>query len=197
MEKVAILYFSKTGYAKRYAEMLAKATQGELFDTKKMHNLNAVQNFDVIVFVASVMGGRLNGYHLIDHNIFDIEKKRKIFVAVGLTPPLEPVLAQLTQTNTPFGFEGQIKFFQLRGGMDASKLSLMDKMLMRNIRKRLEQQSSKNVVEEEMYQAIINGADYVDEKNIAPVVEEILHPTPIVKPLAPKEAESYEPEHSA
>ncbi|MDD4066183.1 MAG: hypothetical protein PHY11_04295, partial [Bacilli bacterium] len=75
--------------------------------------------------------------------------------------------------------------------MRYSELRGVDKLLMKNILKNLSKKEERSPVEEEMYQAIINGADYVNEENLEPIVQEILHPTPFeeVKVEEPKIAE--------
>lgn len=178
--KIAVLYSSKTGYARRYAEMIASQVNGELFDLTRMRNLDKVVNYETIVYVASIIAGRMRSFNIVDKNIYDIEFNRKIFVGVGLTPPDELARAAFKKTNAPFGFENKIKFFLLRGGMDFNKLKGFDKILMKSIVKRLRENAARNEVEEEMYRLIVDGADFVKEENVAPIVEEILHPTPFV-----------------
>lgn len=189
--KIAIIYSSRTGFSKQYAEMLQQKVGGELFDLSKMRKLNQVMGADVLVYIASIMGGRMREFKFIDKNIYDLERPRKIFVGVGLTPPEEQVYLGFKQTNCPFGFENKIKFFLLRGGMRYSELRGVDKLLMKNILKNLSKKEERSPVEEEMYQAIINGADYVNEESLEPIVQEILHPTPFeeVKVEEPKIAE--------
>ncbi len=178
-KKIAILYFSNSGFSLRYAEMIANKVNGDLFDAKKMKNLNKVLDYDTIVYVGSLMAGKINGFHMVDKNIYDIEDKHIVAVAVGLTPQMEEVREQIAKGNCPFDFEDKIHFFQLRGGMAMEKLGFGNKLLLKSIIKRLEQQAIRNEAEEEMYQAILHGADYVSEDQIIPVVNEILHPTKI------------------
>ncbi len=190
MDTIAIIYFTKTGFTKRYADMVAAQTGATLFDARKLKNLEPVMPFKTIVFMGSISAGRLNGFKVVDKNIYDIEHKRIIIVAVGLTPSLELTRDQIAKNNVPFGFEDKIKVFQIRGGFNMNKLGFWDRTLMNSIRKRLENEK-RNDVAEEMYQAIVNGADYVCDEFIAPVIEEILHPTPMPlkeeEPLVTKE----------
>lgn len=190
MDTIAIIYFTKTGFTKRYADMVAAQTGATLFDARKLKNLEPVMPFKTIVFMGSISAGRLNGFKVVDKNIYDIEHKRIIIVAVGLTPSLELTRDQIAKNNVPFGFEDKIKVFQIRGGFNMNKLGFWDSTLMNSIRKRLENEK-RNDVAEEMYQAIVNGADYVCDEFIAPVIEEILHPTPMPlkeeEPLVTKE----------
>lgn len=180
MASVAIIYYSNTGFSEKYANMIAKRVNGDLFLAKKLKDLRPVLKYDTIVYVGSVTAGRLNGFKVVDKNIYDIEDKHILLVAVGLTPQLEPVRQEYARNNIPFGFEDKIHFYQLRGGMAYDKYHFANKVLLNGIVKRLEKQPTRSAVEEEMLQAIKNGADYVSEEQIEPIVQEILHPTPIV-----------------
>ncbi|MDD4584755.1 MAG: flavodoxin domain-containing protein [Kiritimatiellia bacterium] len=173
MKKYAIVYCSKTGFTKRYVDMLKEEIDCDVFEAKKLKNLNPLLKYDLIIYAGSVMANRINGFKIIDKNIYDIEDKKIIIVAVGLTPPLDQVLEQLKSSNIPFGFEDKIKIFQLRGGLDVSKLKFFPKMLMNSIKKRLINQQNRNEAEEEMLEAILKGADYVDKSSIVPIIEEI------------------------
>ena len=75
--KNLVLYQSKTGNTKKYAEDIAKAINADIYPLKRFR-IKKVRNYDNIIFGGWVMGGNIQGlYHVRFYQFrgsFDINK---------------------------------------------------------------------------------------------------------------------------
>lgn len=157
---MVIVYESKTGFTQKYADMLAKETGLKAFSTTQ---LNEVQDGTDIVFLGWVSAGKIKGIKKV-LNRFNV----KAVCASGLAKKPEPNIEALIKTNA---CEGK-QFYYLRGGCKPlKKIEGFDKLLLSAFLKMLKGKKDKAPELIETINDMENGADYVDFKNLAPVVE--------------------------
>ena len=58
--KILVAYKSKTEFTKRYAEIIAKETDGSLMDFKEV-TVEKMSEFDVVVYGGGIYAGMVNG----------------------------------------------------------------------------------------------------------------------------------------
>lgn len=112
----AIVYESKTGHTKEYAEMLGKKLKLPQYPTNQAKN-NLVNN-DEIIYMGWVEAGVIQGYKKTKLNY-----KIKCVIAVGFMPP--------SATNLDRIKVGSIvseDLFYLRGGLDLEKIKGFQKI---------------------------------------------------------------------
>jgi len=155
---MVIVYESKTGFTKKYADMLAEKTKLRSFHVKE---LSKVSKDEEIIFLGWMKVGRLQG----------LEKVRKynVIVVCGsgtartAEPSTESVIARNKIEGTPF--------FYLRGGcLPLNKLKGLDKFLMSMFVKMLKSRKDKDEELEEAIVNIENGFDGVKEENLKPLL---------------------------
>ena len=110
--KTIVIYNSKTGFTKQYANWIAEALSCPCEPLKSV-SAAELQGFDKIIFGGWIMGNMIMG----------LDKLRGMAVpaavfAVGSTPPYEEVIAQINEQNkmggTPlFYMEGGFRFEEL------------------------------------------------------------------------------------
>jgi flavodoxin len=73
MSKVLIMYFSKYGSTKKYAEWIASELNGDVYDIKYVKQ-NILKNYDTIILGTALYAGQLKGLDIIINNYEKIKK---------------------------------------------------------------------------------------------------------------------------
>lgn len=156
---MVIVYESKTGFTKRYAEMLAEKTRMKVFWVKEISKVNQDEE---IIFLGWMKAGKIQGLDkLRKHNV-------KVVCASGTGRTAEPNVETVIARNK---IEG-IPFFYLRGGcFPLKKIKGMDKIMLSMFLKMLKSRKDKDEKLEEAISIIENGFDGVKEENLTPVLE--------------------------
>lgn len=156
---MVIVYESKTGFTKRYADMLASKTKLKVFSVNEFLKTNQRED---IIFLGWMKAGKIQG----------LNKVRKYAIKVvcgsGTGPTAEPTTEEVIARNK---IEG-IPFFYLRGGcFPLKELKGMDKIMLSVFLKMLKKRKEKEESVEEAISHIENGFDGVKEENLRPVLE--------------------------
>lgn len=156
---MVIIYQSKTGFTKKYADMLAAKTNLKAYPVKELSKVNKDEE---IIFLGWMKVGKVQGLNKL--------RKYKIIAVCGSGTgrDAEPSAKAVIARNK---IEG-IQFFYLRGGCFPLKdLVGMDKFLMSMFVKMLKSSKDKNEKTEESVSIIENGFDGVKEENLNPVID--------------------------
>jgi hypothetical protein len=154
-----IVYESKTGFTRRYAEMLAKKTGLKAYRTKE---ITKAANGEEIIFLGWMRAGKIVG--------LDKLKAHKVIAvcASGTARKAEPDNETVIERNKIKG----IPFFYLRGGcLPLKELKGLDRILMTMFLKMLKSRKDKDEELEESIAHIENGFDGVREENLEPVLQ--------------------------
>ncbi len=156
---MVIVYESKTGFTKKYAQMLAAKTNLKVFSVKEISKVSISEE---IVFLGWMKVGKIQG--------LDKVRKYKIKAVCGsgtgrtAEPDRETVIARNKIESLPF--------FYLRGGCYPLKsLKMMDKIMMSMFVKMLKGRKDKDEKTEEAIAIIENGFDGVKEENLDPLLQ--------------------------
>lgn len=154
-----ILYESKTGFTKKYADMLAEKTGLKVFTVKELSKVNSDEE---IIFLGWMKAGKIQGLDkLRKHNV-------KAVCTTGMGQTAEPSTEEVIARNK---IEG-IPFFYLLGGcLPLKELKGMDKIMMSMFIKMLKSRKDKDEKLIESISMIENGIDGVKEENLKPVME--------------------------
>lgn len=156
---MVIVYESKTGFTKKYADMLAAKTGLKAFRVK---DISKVSPDEEIIFLGWMKVGKIQG----------LDKIRKYNIAAvcgsgtGRTaePDVETILARNNIKNIPF--------FYLRGGcLPLKEIKGMDRILLSMFVRMLKRRKDKDERTEESISIIKNGFDGVKEENLQPLLE--------------------------
>lgn len=148
---VAIVYSSKTGTCKKYAESLSKSTGISV--------VNAVREDEEIVFI-----GWMKGKKIVGLDEFKPEQIRVLCV-VGMAPvcDLEPI-RKFYSIDAPA--------FYLRGAINRKQLSFSDKFILGVVCMFMHLKKM-NDADRELCRVVKNGGSYYDEHYLKPVIEEL------------------------
>ena len=156
---MVIVYESKTGFTKRYADMLSAKSKLNVFAVKEFCKINQDEE---IIFLGWMKVGKIQG----------LNKMRKYNVIAvcgsGTGRFAEPDTETVIKKNK---IEG-IPFFYLRGGcFPLKELKGLDKIMLSMFIKMLKKRKCKDEKQEEAISIVENGFDGVKEENLDPVLE--------------------------
>lgn len=154
---MVIVFESKTGFTKKYAEMLAAKTGLKVFHVKELSKAHQKKE---ILFLGWMKAGKIQGLNRARK--YDVKAVCGSGTARTAEPDSKTIIARNKIENVPF--------FYMRGGcFPLGELKGSNKVLMSIFVKILK--SSKDGNKEEAISNIINGFDGVREENLQPVLE--------------------------
>lgn len=170
MEKILVLYKSKYGYTKAYAEMIAKELHCDIQEATNI-SVDSLKRYDTIIYGGGLYALGINGINLIKRNFNDLQAKNIVIWATGSNPgrPLE--MQQVWEHNFPDYMLKKIHTFYLRGGFDYQKLSGTHKLMMSALKLKLKNTKNRSEDDEGLLKAYDTPEYHCDKKNIAELIE--------------------------
>lgn len=175
--KTLVIYSSKTGFVRKYAEWIAEELRADLFPADRTHK-SIFRSYDTIIYGGGLYAGGINGIGLIKKSLSELEGKKVIVYASGASPWSEKVLNEVRDKNFTAEEQKKIKFFYLRGGFDLTKLGFFDKFLMKLLKMKIMSKKKKGIPldgdEVGMLNAMENPVDFTKKENIKELVDHAL-----------------------
>lgn len=132
MTEKIILWGSKYGTAKRYAQELSRRTGIPAFD---FHDRPDVSDCGTVIYFGALYAGGVEGLSKVLRHTPDDGRRRWIIATVGLSDPAEPKTIRDIQSalrrQIPAGVYGHAAFYHLRGGIDYAKLTPAHRVMMK------------------------------------------------------------------
>jgi len=129
--KAVVIYRSRTGFTKRYAEMIASETGCALEDFQKA-SAEKISQYQTVIFGSRLHAGQIDGWKKAKAMIQKSGIKRVILFAVGGMPDsAEEVIAEMWKNNLSAEEMEQIPHFYLPGGLCYEKMGILDKTMMK------------------------------------------------------------------
>lgn len=170
--KAIVIYKSKTGFAKKYAEWIAEELSADIFDVSKV-NINMIESYDVVIYGGSLYAVGINGIQWITKNLDKLENKKVVVFATGASPARQEVIEEIKNKNFTSEQQKKMQFFYFRGGFDYSKLKPFDKMLMTILKWRLKTKKELTPDEKGMLAIYNKPTDFTSKKNIEEMIRYI------------------------
>lgn len=173
MSRGIILYQSKYGSTKKYADWLVEETGYDCVETKNAKAAN-LQNYDVIILGGGVYASGIAGLQFIKKNIGRLADKKIAVFAVGASPYDEKAIMQIREMH--FKDElSNISLFYCRGAWDEEKMKFADRTLCKMLQKAVAKQ---NPEEYEPWQkalmcAVGQKCDWTDKSYLEPLLKHI------------------------
>ena len=130
MKKVAIVYTSKFGHTKQYADWLAAHLGKDDADVINVAGFNPTQilAYKLVIYASCVYGDKMPIMDFIKKNIAGVSPAKTMFMAVGwYTNDSEEAVQKLMEENYPDQFKGKVPLFVVNSGIDKKKISVGDK----------------------------------------------------------------------
>lgn len=170
MSKIVVLYQSKYGSTRKYAQWLAGELACDLIETKKAR-LEQVQNYDVVILGGGVYASGILGFSFLKKNFSKLKEKKLAVFAVGASPYDEKMLDVFRAHN----FKGElarIPLFYCRGAWNEEKMTWLDRKLCGMLKRMV---AKKDPATYEPWEAALMEAsgncDWTDQEALKPIIE--------------------------
>ena len=166
-----ILYQSKYGATKRYAEWLSEETGFQCIETKKA-DINEIIAYDSIILGGGIYASGIAGLSFLKKNINKLTDKKIIVFCCGASPYEENTFLQIKERNMK-DILSDIPIFYCRGAWDMDTMSFKDRILCNLLRKAVAKKdpSDYEIWEKALMAAGDNSCDWTDKKYIEPIIE--------------------------
>ena len=171
--KAIVVYKSKTGFTKKYAEWIQEATK---FDILNYDNTSTVSlsTYDLVIFGSRIHAGRIDGLKKIKTLLLDNENAQLVVFATGGTPiEAEDVINSIWKTSFTEEELHAIPHFYMPAGLNYENMNIGDKLIMKALAKMLGNKNDKNSVESGCEQAIGHSYNISSRNYISPLLEYI------------------------
>jgi len=167
MNKAVVVYKSKYGKTKRYAEWIAQALNVPIFENADIIP-SQLNDYDVVIYGGGLYAGRINGIKLVTKN----PCKLLVLFTVGVADPSDSDYTGILEKALSSRQLSTTKVFHFRGGIDYSKLSLTHRAMMVMMKKKIEK---KPLAERESDDAAVletygKNIDFSDKATIEPLI---------------------------
>ena len=171
--KGIILYASKYGATKRYAEWLAEKTGFDCVETKKA-KIEDVKRYDTILLGGGIYASGIAGLSFLKKNITQLREKKVIVFCDGASPYEERAFQQIVAHNLKDSLAG-LPCFYCRGAWDPDAMSLADRTLCRMLQKAVAKKKPEDceIWEKALLEAGDQKHDWTDRSYLAPILEAI------------------------
>ena len=176
MVKSLIVYFSKYGTTKEYAEWIAQELNGDIYSINNFKE-NTLNNYDTIIIGSGLYAGKVKGIDLLIKNYESLKNKKLVIFTCGLADysKIENINSIYNRLKKEFSEKiiERIKIFYLRGGINYKKLSLKHKIMMWMKKKQIIKEGIENSNEEvkEFIETYGKVVDFMDKNNIKELID--------------------------
>lgn len=170
MRKGIILYQSKYGATKRYADWLTELTGFDLIETKKA-KASDLGKYDVIILGGGVYASGILGFSFLKKNVKLFSGKKIAVFAVGASPYDEKAIEQIRQLHFKDTLES-VPLFYCRGAWDEEKMKFGDRTLCKMLQKAVAKQDPETFEPWQMalMSAVGQKCDWTNKKYLEPLI---------------------------
>lgn len=166
---ILLIYKSKTGFTKRYAEWISQEIDCKVVDISNIENID-FKYYDLIVYGSRIYAGKVDGLDKIRK--LDLKNKLIIF-ATGATPKETTEIQNMWKNNLSETEQKNIKHFYIPAGLNYEKMEILDKIMMKIACFVLSNKKDKSKEEIGMQNSIRKSYDISNKSRIIPIVNYI------------------------
>ena len=167
MVNIAVVYKSRYGTTKQYAEWIAKALDATLLEASAVKP-SQLASFDIVIYGGGLYAGGIDGVGLVTKN----PCKALVVFTVGLANPNITDYSDILDKNFTQELHSKVKVFHLRGGIDYKKLGFVHKGMMSIMRKSILKKDEQEITAEdhEFLETYDSKVNYIDKNSIEPIL---------------------------
>ena len=171
--KGIILYRSKYGATKRYADWLAEETGFDCIETGNA-KIEEVMKYDTVVLCGGIYASGIAGLKFLRKHVGQLRGKKVIVFCDGASPYEESAFQELYAYNMKGGLAGRPCFYG-RGGWDPERQGFVDRNLCAMLRRAVAKKKPEDMQawEKALAEAGNEKHDWTDRAYLAPVLEAI------------------------
>lgn len=171
-KKTVVIYRSKSGFTKNYAQWIAEELQCDLLQGENV-KASDLSPYDTIIYGGGMYAIGINGIKLITKNFDNLQNKKLIVFSVGASPVRSETTEEIKNANIPAEQQESIQFFYLRGGFDYSRLTRLNKILMTLMKMKLKRVKNPDADTKGMLASYTHPLDFTNKKYIEPIVKSV------------------------
>lgn len=177
MKRAIIIYGSRYGSAKRYAERLSQLTGIESLSFKEV---KGIEEYDRIIFIGALYAGSVLGLKGLALKMVDGQEL--LIATVGMADPTDPEnirnIRNWIKIRIPEKLYSENRIFHLRGAIDYKHLGLKHKVMMSMLYNKLSKMPEEELnAETKAMLATYGGVvDFVDFETLKELSEQTLSP---------------------
>lgn len=176
MNKKVVVYQSKYGSTKKYAEWISKELSCDLYERNAIKADDLI-GYDTIIYGGGLYAGGVSGINLIVKSFDRLKDKNLLLFTCGLADPndadnISHIRKSLMKVLSP-EMQKKIVVYHLRGGIDYSKLGIIHKSMMTMLHKMIAKKDDSTLKEEDRQILDTYGqiVDFTDKTTIEPILE--------------------------
>ena len=171
MIKGIIIYQSKYGATRKYAEWIQAMTNFHCMETSKAQ-VGEVAQYETILLCGGVYASGIAGLSFLKKNIDKLKKNKLAILCVGASPYDESAFAEIKAHNLT-GDLRDIPLFYGRGAWNESKMKFMDRTLCKMLQKSIAKKDPRTY--EPWMKALMCAAgqncEWTDKKYLIPLMD--------------------------
>lgn len=175
MNRIVVVYQSRYGTTKWYAQRIAQLLGADLRERKKTR-VKDLSDYDVIIYGGGLYANGVSGMELIAKHFDKLSGKQLILFTVGISDPhseanVAHIREGITKRLSAQAAE-QIRLFHFRGGLDYGGLSFVHRAMMGMLKKMLEKKPQEGLTEEdrELLATFGQKVDFTDEASVTELI---------------------------
>lgn len=169
--KTIVIYKSKTGFSKKYAQWIAEELKCDISSYERV-SVAVIGEYDCIIYGGGIYAGKIGGLKKIKDFLVDKPKLKLIAYATGATPlAAEEVINTVWKGNFTEEELRTIPHFYMQSGLNYEKMGFFDRILMKAFSKMLSKKEDKTSEEAGTQLAITGSHDISSKKYIEPLIQ--------------------------
>lgn len=171
MKAGVVLYQSKYGAAKRYAQWLAETLDFDCMDMKQA-DTRAAAAYDTIILGSGVYASGTAATAFLRKHFADLRGKKIAVFCVGAAPFDEGAFRRLVEQQVKDDLKA-VPYFYCRGMLDTGRMAFADRLLCTMLQKAAAKKApaARNVLETALMDAADQPCDWTDKAYLQPIID--------------------------
>lgn len=167
-KEMLVIYYSKSGFTKKYAQWLADAFSCEMKEYNEVRPADLLP-YQLIVYCASNDRYHIRRIETITANDQILADKDVIVLVTGMTPENAISMDNFKNLNFTKDQQERIPLFYARGGLDYNNLLIKDQYTLSLMRQVFKKEHRKDSTAQALMSAMEHAQDYTDREKLKPV----------------------------
>lgn len=169
--RTIVLYESKVGSTKKYAEDIAMGISAEVMPLKKF-KWKKISDYDTIVFGGWVLGGKIKGIDEFLSHYHLMEDKNVLIFSSGMSYVTKESRDTLISQNLLDMYH--VRYYQFRGSFDFNKLGPVQKLMISNSLRMMSRDSETSADADYVARLKETPLEYYDQAGVDKILS-VLH----------------------
>jgi len=167
---IAVVYRSKTGFTKRYAEWIGEELNCDIIDVKNATK-ETLSKYDTIIFGTGIYAEGMAGLEKFKRKMSKLNGKKFIVFATGAVSADNKKIEEIINRNFTPDERKTIPFFFFQSGLNYEKMGFVSRLMMKMFSSMLDKKKDKTEEEQALADVIKKSFDNSKKEYINQLVE--------------------------